>query len=91
MKKRTLTDAQVLELADYLQGTTNNLDDVTIDLFGVCQDELSFEDLVELDLTVFQCENCGWWADSGEMSDDPGHDWQCRDCASDGEPEFCED
>lgn len=80
---RKLTTDEVHELAETLQGSANYLESVCMDLFET--DDIAIESLQELDQMIFQCEQCGWWMEHSEMTEDPDHDWQCRECVDEEE------
>lgn len=57
-------------------------------LIGTCHmsdpewmEDLSIEELREVDSIVFSCEQCGWWCDADECNEDDG--WFCNDCMKD--------
>ena len=58
------------EIINYLVGTCNSFD----------PSEYSDEIVSEVDNHIFCCEECGWWCEMSEMSDDEEHDWTCSDC-----------
>lgn len=43
-----------------LEGTCMSLND-GLGMIGCCYDDLSLEDLYELDDALFECDGCGWW------------------------------
>lgn len=75
---RNLTDGQLTELVELLEGSCDSLDEATYYLFGKDSDFLSQDDLADIDDNVFKCECCGWWYNISEMS---GNGEQlCQDC-----------
>ena len=65
--------------------TLEQIHDIAEDLRGTCQDineekfgELDSGDLAEIDSLVFECEQCGWWCGTDEMSSDI--DQVCDEC-----------
>lgn len=73
---RKLTDSQIRDIAKTLIGSTLNLSDVLPE--GLYSDDLSIEDLEELDSSVLMCEMCGGWSSPDEMTDDV-----CNECVID--------
>jgi len=64
-------------LIEALMGTCMSLDDAC-DSINFQKDELTMDELCNLDCHIFQCE-CGWWCDTGEMNDGS----LCDDCMED--------
>jgi hypothetical protein len=75
---RNLTDEQVSQLADSLNGTCDGLDGILEELFPGA--ELDDGDALELDLSVFLCETCGWWCDQSESAAQTESGWICDNC-----------
>jgi hypothetical protein len=76
-----LTDKQVNELCDYVEGSTSGLGDglVAIGLDHNQVDDLDSHSLFEIDQKVFWCDNCGWCCSADERSDsDDGE--ICNEC-----------
>ena len=61
------TIKRIDNLIYHLQGTCISFDEACEDL-NIDSNSLSIEELSELDNWVFQCDNCGWWYDRGEMA-----------------------
>lgn len=78
--ERRLTYRQITYLADNLRGTCNSLDEMLERLFDVEFHELTNVEFDELDDLIFECHECGWWCDSGELS---SIDDVCSDCHRD--------
>lgn len=67
------------ELIYHLNGTSLSLEEGCSDL-GINSNDLSLEDLIEIDNWIFQCDGCGWWCDIGDrVSNSIGN--FCSDCA----------
>jgi len=71
---------------------TERMDSIIADLEGTCQrfadvlstyeikeDDLSFDELQQLDDSIYCCSNCGWWSESGDQDEDGN----CSDCQED--------
>lgn len=70
----------VQELIDYLQGTTNTLDDGMETLYsGMDFEELTEEDHDQIDNQIFECEVCGWWCEISEQHEGE-ENGICDDC-----------
>lgn len=59
--------SNICKKIEYLKGTTNSL--------GL--DEFSTAELMVLDEEIFECEQCGWWCDKDEESENP---LVCTEC-----------
>lgn len=69
----------VSELIEYLQGTSMTLDEGVADLYEGCDSEiLTSDDHATIDNEIFKCEECGWWFEICEQSEDD--DTKCKDC-----------
>lgn len=75
----TLTNCQIEEIIQTLQGTCMTLDDGIQEILGDDKDSdsLSEYDLNLIELEIFKCEQCGWWYETCEKSED---DENCEDC-----------
>lgn len=84
MTDRRLTDAQIDDLALHLQGTCKDLNAALVEL-GLCgdSDAMTTDDCMQLDDKVFQCTDCGWWDEVGEMS--ANSEGCCRECTGEDE------
>ncbi len=47
---------------------------------GLSADDMAMEDNLYVDMNVFLCDECGWWCDADEMSDE---DDVCDECHPD--------
>jgi hypothetical protein len=70
---------QLSVLIDHLQGTCKGLSDACEDL-GFKYNDLTMEQLEEIDNHLFQCDHCGWWYEISEQSDLETDDNMCKDC-----------
>ena len=59
--------ARINDLVYHLQGTCISLEEACSDL-GFDREDLTMEELEELDNWLFECDNCGWWYDVGERA-----------------------
>lgn len=80
------------EVIDACVGTCHSLDQILGMYFeeeGWTEEDL---DLEMLDEAIFECEDCNWWCDTGEYTDNEKVDGNiCSDCGKynydeDGEP-----
>lgn len=78
-----LTQKQVNDLCDYLQGTALSIEDglsaIEIDAEP---DELDMETLARIDEQIFVCDECGWNCEAEDMADNPDGQY-CQSCAED--------
>lgn len=75
-----ISETQLQEIIEALQGTCDTLDgivQVVMEDDNICTNDLTPEQLEELDQQIFLCETCGWWYEISEMSDE---DQVCQDC-----------
>lgn len=75
--ERKLTKEEFDALVGYLEGSCMTIDEALNTLFGIDFTELSLETLEALDGEIFCCENCGWWCNVDEMSEE---DIVCNNC-----------
>tara|TARA_R110000744_G_scaffold121116_2_gene225556 strand:+ start:24730 stop:24966 length:237 start_codon:yes stop_codon:yes gene_type:complete len=69
----------IAELSEYLKGSNKSLDKGIIELFGnFDSSDLSEANLKELKKEVSLCENCSFWWDTSEISED--RDNICIEC-----------
>lgn len=70
--------AKMLQIADEIQGTSRNIDDLVEEHFGdgVQLIDLDIQLLELLDDQVMECQGCSWWCETGELNDDQ----VCSDC-----------
>lgn len=73
--------AKMLQIADAIQGTSRNIDDLVEEHFGegVGMIDLDIQLLELLDDQVMECQACNWWCETGELNDDQ----VCSDCDDD--------
>lgn len=85
-----LTNEQIDQLVDELQGTIGSFDNAVKQLFDIDDwMKIDTESLVKFDEMLFGCCGCGWWYSTDEQNDIDG-EFFCNDCASDifNEDEF---
>lgn len=75
--KAPVVDMNVV--AEYLLGTTNNLDD-GLELVGLTVDTATIEQLQELDGLTMLCDDCGWWCGTEEFNGDEQLCDDCKEC-----------
>lgn len=83
---RKLTDAQMQELCEDLRGTTLDINEALAripGLEGVTFDDFTPADCGELDMAIFECQQCNWWCGQDEASETK--DDVCAECADEGE------
>ena len=68
----------ISELISYLQGTCIEFDTACKE-FNIDPDDITIEQLQEIDNWIFQCQVCGWWCERGDESD-MGDGNICIDC-----------
>ncbi len=71
----------IQELVEALQGTCDTLDSKLPE--GMEWEDLTDEDHAYIDQEKFCCEECGWWYENCEMSQDENA--KCLDCKPDEE------
>lgn len=73
-----ISDEQVREIADYLTGTCNSIDQA-LDRLDL---EFPVEDVEErlLDVNLERCPICDWWMDSAELVNEAGDVVGCDTC-----------
>jgi len=71
-------DFDVQDLADSLNGTARSLQG-TLDIYfpGMQEDDLTEDELSELDDITTECNTCGWWVDSYSIDEM----CNCEECA----------
>jgi hypothetical protein len=69
---------KIKQLVEHLQGTSKSLSEACDD-FGFDSDELTQQELEEIDAEIFCCETCGWWSEVSEMADQEGEQ-VCLEC-----------
>ena len=81
-----LTDKQITEIIDYLQGSCNALDDaihlITEGEANILEEVSNWRELCDrLDQAHFLCSKCGWWSEAGDYAE--GEEDVCSDCGED--------
>ncbi|MGV8961910.1 MAG: hypothetical protein ACOH2V_00835 [Candidatus Saccharimonadaceae bacterium] len=71
---------ELRRLIDYLQGTCKSLAK-GCDVCEIEEDDLSKENLEDLENEIFHCDSCGWWCGASESND--GNENICTDCYDD--------
>ena len=63
-----LTDEQINELIDYLQGTCKSLDQGIYELFDIDHSDVTNDMAMynQIDNAIFNCGRCGWWCEVGD-------------------------
>lgn len=64
------------EAASQLQGTCKSIPELGEEFEALLNDDAFCARLDEL---VFECEECGWWCEISEMSQNK--EWTCEECA----------
>ncbi len=77
-----LTQEQLFELIDYLQGSCKTIDEACNEVFEDGEEILSDENREEIDQNLFECETCGWWFEWAEEGSNGG---ECKSCCEDEE------
>lgn len=80
VKEQVISDNQFQELLDAIQGSNKTLTTICSD-FGFEEEDLTEDQLDEIDATYVHCPCCGWWVEAGEMVDEE----HCTDCCEDEE------
>lgn len=70
-----MTTSRVQEVIDDLVGTAQDLGSVC-EQHGFTQDQLTRDELAQIDDWIFECEVCGWWCGTDERFDAE----TCTDC-----------
>lgn len=66
------------KLIEILKGTCLGLN-MACESCGYTEDDLSIEELDQLDSEIFECACCGWWYETSEANDVAG-EFLCNDC-----------
>lgn len=86
-----VTDEQIEQIIQYLQGTCmNTVDSALNELFSLSESDLTEEQMEHIDQELFNCDVCGWWCESSENAGTDGEN-VCNDCSEDEEDEEDED
>ena len=73
-------DFNVNDLIEHLQGTCQSLDEGVGSLYENCDSSiLTDDDRSEINNAIFLCNDCGWWFELSDQSEDG--DGNCKDCA----------
>lgn len=70
---------RIEQIIEDLKGTCDSLDGVCGN-YDIDSMDLSIDELEQLDQEIFNCETCGWWCETSEMSEDEN---VCEDCFED--------
>lgn len=80
----SLTDKQIDELIEYLQGSCKSLDEGVFACFDLDNtDIITQEQHSQIENVIFTCECCGWWCEAGDYADFENHTYNgdiCSDC-----------
>jgi hypothetical protein len=75
MTSKTLLDAGFKDIEDFITATIGTCDGYKEVDFA----QLTDEEVLAIDDAMFECEDCGWWCEAAEESDnDKGR--ICEDC-----------
>lgn len=78
--KTKITDADLQNIIDYLQGTCMTLQ-AACQAYGYEEDDLTAPQLEEIDSQIFLCTTCGWWYEIADSSEDsPDGENVCIEC-----------
>ena len=78
-----ITNKQLWQLIEYLNGSSITVDEAMRDLFELTEDDLGEEQEEILNQEIFKCAQCGWWCEFSEESGVDDSDLICNDCAED--------
>ncbi len=74
-------DLDLESVIEELRGTClNDLNNV-LDQYDLSEDDLTADQLTEVDMEIFLCETCGWWYGRSEESIEEGYEEHCDTCA----------
>ncbi len=80
-----MANVNMTDIIEYLQGTCNTLQEAC-EIFGIEEDDLTLDQLKEIDEEIFLCDGCGWWCclSEEEVDDSDGGLGLrlCSDCFS---------
>jgi len=80
----TVTEEQLTEIIDYLQGTCKSLEEgisAILDIECENADEyLTLEQFYYIDEHIFLCDTCGWWCEVGDFSANDEDYMVCSEC-----------
>ena len=77
-----LTNQQINDIADILQGSCLSLEDGICAVLGddATVDDLDLDDYYALDEVVFLCASCNWWYEAGYWNSEKTDENYCLDC-----------
>jgi hypothetical protein len=78
--ERKFTAEQIEKLIQYLQGTCMSLDEGISEILGenFTSNDLTTDEFEHIDNEIFLCEDCGWWCELIEESEENPR--TCIDC-----------
>jgi hypothetical protein len=82
MWRKLFMDKLIDEIAHSILGTCKSLNEVCEE-HGITEDDLTLDQLYELDDITMECHVCGWWCDTSLFNDE--HYQICDDCNEDKE------
>lgn len=71
----------IAQLVEDLQGTCGNISDHLPE--GMVEEDLTDDDHNYIDNEIFLCEQCGWWCETSEASEQEEYEGYCNGCAGD--------
>lgn len=71
------TDFNIDSLIESLTGTCSSIDDKLPE--GMDWNDLTMDDHNKIDNEIFCCDQCGWWCENSDMSENED-DQICNDC-----------
>lgn len=69
---------KIEKLIEHLRGTCVSMYEGCADM-DIDEDDLTLEELQQVDNEIFRCASCGWWYDKDECNEVNG-EWVCDDC-----------
>lgn len=75
------SDFDIQKLIESLQGTCSTIEEHLPE--GMEWVDLTKEDHEAIDAEIFLCEQCGWWCERNEESEQEEYVEHCKDCAMD--------
>ena len=83
----TIRQELIQNIIEEIQGTCCSLDEIC-QRYDLYEEDLTMEELEEIDQEVFCCTSCGWWYQTGEgLGSCPDGDHYCDHCSEDYEDE----
>jgi hypothetical protein len=83
MSQRKLTDKQMGELVEGLQGSTGNAEESLAEIAPELKwSDLTPADLFDFDMSLFYCAICNWWCGTDEESEKEHSSGEqvCQEC-----------